>query len=257
MARTYVVTGSASGIGRATRDRLEAEGARVVGVDRVDAEVVADLSTPEGRLAMAAGVRAATESVDAVIACAGVAVARPLSVSVNYFGAVATLELLQPLLAEGVEPRAVAVTSMASILGYDDELVEACLAGEETAALARAGSLADGDRRSTIYASSKRALSLWIRRAAVMPEWAGAGIPLNGAAPGVIETAMTREALADARSRRAIDQAVPMPLGGPGTPEAVAALLIWLSSSENTLTTGQIVFIDGGADAVLRGGSTI
>lgn len=47
--RTIVVTGSASGIGAATRKRLTSQGARVIGVDLRDAEVQADLSTAKGR----------------------------------------------------------------------------------------------------------------------------------------------------------------------------------------------------------------
>jgi NAD(P)-dependent dehydrogenase (short-subunit alcohol dehydrogenase family) len=46
---TYVVTGSASGMGRAVSDRLRAAGHQVVTVDLHDADVVADLSTAEGR----------------------------------------------------------------------------------------------------------------------------------------------------------------------------------------------------------------
>ena len=54
--RTTVVTGSASGMGAATRELLEADGQRVIGVDLRDAEVVADLATPEGRAAAVAEV---------------------------------------------------------------------------------------------------------------------------------------------------------------------------------------------------------
>jgi NAD(P)-dependent dehydrogenase (short-subunit alcohol dehydrogenase family) len=45
-----------------------------------------------------------------------------------------------------------------------------------------------------------------------------------------------------------------MPLGGfPGKPGQVAALLAWCVSEENSLMTGQILFIDGGADCLIRG----
>jgi NAD(P)-dependent dehydrogenase (short-subunit alcohol dehydrogenase family) len=47
--RTYVITGTASGIGRATRQLLESQGHRVIGADLRDAEIIADLSTVEGR----------------------------------------------------------------------------------------------------------------------------------------------------------------------------------------------------------------
>lgn len=45
MPRTSVLTGAASGIGKATKDLLEQRGERVIGVDIHDAEVVVDLST--------------------------------------------------------------------------------------------------------------------------------------------------------------------------------------------------------------------
>ena len=110
--RIVVVTGSASGMGAATRARLEADGQRVVGVDLRDAEVVADLGTPDGRPGR--GRRASRElaggSIDGLVTWAGVAglTERPpgsLLVSVNYFGTVALLEGLRPLLAAGDRAR--------------------------------------------------------------------------------------------------------------------------------------------------------
>ena len=56
MKRTYVVSGSASGIGAATAALLRDRGDRVVGVDLRDADVVADLSSARGRTAAVAGV---------------------------------------------------------------------------------------------------------------------------------------------------------------------------------------------------------
>jgi enoyl-[acyl-carrier-protein] reductase (NADH) len=47
----------------------------------------------------------------------------------------------------------------------------------------------------------------------------------------------------------------PMPLGGPYEPEAAAELLAWLSSETNGHMTGQTIFLDGGADVMLRGDS--
>ena len=45
----YAISGSASGMGAATRARLEAAGHQVIGIDLRDAEVIADLGTVEGR----------------------------------------------------------------------------------------------------------------------------------------------------------------------------------------------------------------
>ena len=254
MARTYVITGSASGIGAALATRLRGEGHRVVGVDVADpgdgsVDVVADLSTPEGREAMVAGVTAATDgSVDAVVANAGVSLPDPLTVRVNYFGAVATLEGLRPLLARGTEPRAVATCSMAVLGPLDEDLVEACLTGDE----AHACEVAEGKDLLT-YGSSKRALARWLRRVAPTEDWAGAGIPLNAVGPGVVETPMTAPMLETPEGKELIDSAVPMPLHGYAQPEEIAALMAWLAGEENRLLCGQVIFIDGGSDAVLRG----
>lgn len=250
--RTTVVTGSASGIGAATAAILQDDGQRVVGVDLRDADVVADLSTAEGRASMVADVRAVTDgSIDAVIACAGIAADSPTTIAVNYFGAVATLEGLRPLLAESMAPRAVVVASVASILGADAEVVDACLAGDEERALA-----ATAANPSMAYLTSKTALARWIRRQAPTDEWAGAGIPLNAIAPGTVTTSMTAELLDAPGGRDMVDAAVPMPLNGHATAQQVAPLLVWLAGTTNSHVTGQVVFVDGGADAVIRGDST-
>ena len=55
MTRTYVVTGSASGIGKATANLLTSQGHRVIGVDIRDADVVADLDVQYALTESAAG----------------------------------------------------------------------------------------------------------------------------------------------------------------------------------------------------------
>lgn len=254
MIRTIVVTGSAAGIGRATRERLEREGARVIGVDLRDAEIQVDLSTTEGRAALVEEVKALTPSVGALVACAGVDDPDPITVRVNYFGAVASVEKLRGLLMAGVDPRVVVVASQAAIQPkIDDEIVNACLEGDESQATALSAlAFADGRPRAT-YASSKRALCMWVRREAPLKRWAGAGIAINAVAPGIIVTRLTLPYLESAEGRAEISKRVPMPLHGPGLPEDVAALLVWLASPENRLVTGQVIFADGGSDAQMRG----
>ena len=249
--RTYVVTGSASGIGAATAERLSSAGHRVIGVDLRDADVSADLSTEAGRAAMVAGVAAMVDGIDAVVACAGISADGPATIAVNYFGAVATLEGLRPLLAGSAAPRAVVIASVASILGAEEDVVDACLAGDEPAALDRMEA-----NPAMAYLTSKTALARWVRRTAPSPEWAGAGIPLNAIAPGTVRTPMTAELLAAEGGLEMVDTAVPMPLNGHAGPEDVAPLLEFLTSVENSHVTGQVVFVDGGADAVLRGDRT-
>jgi NAD(P)-dependent dehydrogenase (short-subunit alcohol dehydrogenase family) len=251
MPRTYVVTGSASGIGRATSELLASEGHRVIDVDRHGASVTADLSTPEGRLAMVAAVTdavGADGAVDAVVANAGVSDPPALCVQVNFFGAVATLEGLRPLLARSDAPRAVVTASSSVLTGADPALLEACLAGDEAAALAAAAPVG-----LLSYPTTKRAIARWVRRQAPTDAWAGAGIGLNAVAPGVVLTPMTQPLLDDEAMHELMDSAVPMPYGGYAQPAHVARLIAFLASGDTQRITGQVVFVDGGADTVLRG----
>jgi enoyl-[acyl-carrier-protein] reductase (NADH) len=64
---------------------------------------------------------------------------------------------------------------------------------------------------------------------------------------------MTRDLLATPEGTAMVDAAVPMPLNSHQPPESVAQLLLWLTDPVNTHTTGQTIYCDGGADAVLRG----
>ena len=101
--KTYAVTGAASGIGAATTAMVRERGHRVVTVDRHDADVVADLSTVEGRDRAVAGVQELTGVLHGIVPCAGVAgltgVDPQLVASVNYFGAIALVDGLHPQLA--------------------------------------------------------------------------------------------------------------------------------------------------------------
>jgi NAD(P)-dependent dehydrogenase (short-subunit alcohol dehydrogenase family) len=258
MNRTIVITGAASGIGKATAELLIERGDRVIGVDVHGTDVVADLTTEDGRASMVEEVtRLSDGAIDAIIANAGLATPTARTVAVNYFGALATLEGLRPLLAGSDAPRAVATASMASLFPPDPQLLEALDSGDEPAALARGAVLEaeGGDAGNLIYGTTKRALIRWIRRNAATPDWAGAGIPLNAIAPGVVETPMTEAFTATPEARSAVLTMVPMPLNGIFQPRDVAYLLAWLSSEENAHLCGQVVFIDGGSDVVIRGES--
>lgn len=246
--RIYALTGAASGIGYATKQLIESRGGRVIGIDIRDADVVADLATPDGRAAMIEKVADLSGgTIDAILAIAGVDTAGPPTIAVNYYGAIATLDGLRPLLAKSSAPRAVAVSSITSVHAFDQHLLNLMLDGSEALALDRAK-----DAEFT-YATSKRGLSRWIRRHAVRPEWAAAGIPLNAIAPGLVKTALLSRLFEDPAVERRIKGGSPMPLGGPYEPSAAAELLVWLASEANGHMTGQTIFIDGGADVVLRG----
>ena len=256
MTRTYVITGAASGIGAATSKILKDAGHTVIGVDLENSDVNADLSTALGRHDGAAAVVDLSQGkIDAVIACAGLAHPIAKTVSVNYFGVTEFLFALLPTLTRSSAPRVAITSSMASLMPNSIALVAAMCADDEAKALEIAQGLVDagGGAEQLIYGSTKRAISRWVRRESIRPRWAGAGIPLNAVGPGIVKTPMVADMISTKEARDAISAMVPMPLNGYMEPEAVASLLIWLTSPENTHTTGQTIYIDGGSDVALRG----
>ena len=255
--RIYAVTGAASGIGAATAEHLERCGARVIGCDLRDAEVIADLATADGRAALSEGVaRLCRGRLDGIVANAGGGRAETM-LALNYFGALATLVGLRPLLLASPDPRAVVVSSISSLGPTDAALIEVCMAGDEAAAVAAGDdAIAGGKSALDLYGSAKHALTRWCRRAARGPQWAGAGIPLNVVAPGVIDTPAAAYILSDTERRAQMGAMVPLNASYPGSPEAMAALLGWCVSAENNLMTGQVLFADAGFECQARGEKT-
>ncbi|MFA5884109.1 MAG: SDR family oxidoreductase [Acidimicrobiia bacterium] len=252
---TICITGSASGMGAATAARLRDHGHTVIGVDVRDADVVADLGSPEGRAAAIAGVEAASSgTLDGFAPFAGIGGlpdrAGSLVASVNYFGTSVLLEGLRPLLATGTDPSVVVISSNSTTCQPDvpQDLIDAFLADDEP--LAR--EIADGHGSVVTYPASKIALARWVRRHAVGPDWAGAGIRLNAVAPGLVDTALTAEQRADPTMAPLIAQ-FPIPLGRGGRPEELAALVEFLLGPDSTFFCGSVIWCDGGTDALLRG----
>lgn len=252
--RTTVVTGSASGMGAATKARLEAAGERVIGVDRHDADVIADLGTDLGRTnAVLAVTQLADGAIDGLVTWAGIPgltdVPGSLLASVNYFGTIALLDGLRPLLAAGDRPAAVAISSNSTTCqpGVPMAVVEACLAGDEAAARAAAD---DAGALGT-YPATKTAIAWWVRDHAPTDEWAGAGITLNVVAPGAVETPLLQATRDDPTIGHFID-AFPIPMGRTGDAEELAAVVAFLLGPEARWFCGSVLMVDGGTDALLQ-----
>lgn len=244
---TVAVTGSAGGMGVALRARLEAQGDTVIGIDVRDAEVLADLATEDGRAAMVDAVAAHSAGhLDGLVVAAGITHDDgQLVTSVNYFGAIATLTGLRPLLIGSPRASAVVVGSNSSTTqpGLPLELTELCLAGDEAAARAAAG------HGVAAYGATKLALARWVRRHATTSEWIGAGIRLNAIAPGFIATPMTA---GTEDFVMGLGEIYPIPAARAGTADEIAGLLAYLLGPDAGFFCGSVIFMDGGTDAALR-----
>ena len=267
--RTIVITGSASGMGAATKARLETAGDRVIGVDLRNADVVADLGTADGRKAAIDAVTTLSGGrIDGLVTWAGLPglTDRPgsLLASVNYFGSVALLAGLRPLLAKGDRPSAVAISSNSTTCqpGVPMDVVALCLAGDEPGA--RAAAIAAkilAEEQSPITArtlcfevkpeATKTAIAHWVRRNAPGPEWAGAGITLNAVAPGAVETPLLQASRNDPVIGEMVD-AFPVPIGRKAEPDELAAFVQFLLGPDARFFCGSVVFVDGGTDAQFR-----
>jgi NAD(P)-dependent dehydrogenase (short-subunit alcohol dehydrogenase family) len=206
-------------------------------------------SVPPARAALIYGVaHLCGGRLDGIVANAGGGPAETM-LSLNFFGAVATVSGLRPLLETSAAPRAVVISSVAALGPFDQGLVDACLRGDETAAVAAAQAWsAAGGSPAHLYGSAKHVLNCWCRKASVAPTRAGAGIPLNVIAPGIVDTPAAAWILSNPAIREEMLRRVPLPAVRPARPAQVAALVAWCVSPENALMTGQVLFADGGLE---------
>lgn len=246
------VTGAASGIGAAVTKQLRDAGHTVIGIDRNGSDVMADLSTVEGRKSAVQEVLAASNGVlDHLVLCAGLGVTAPnsgLIVAVNYFGVTDLLDGLAGALAKGKQPSAVVVGSVASVQPGADEppMVEAMLDGDFEAAVTAAN---EQDNPSLAYAGSKYAVSVFVRRN--VRAWADLGVRVNVMAPGVVETPLYKASTEDPKYGEATRNFV-APLGRGSKPEEAANVIRFLLSEQASFIHGTVLFADGGMDAMIR-----
>ena len=249
--RTAVVTGAASGIGRAVALALAEAGARVVVADRetgAGARVAAELAG-----GAAAGHRFAELDVTDPGSVRGLfaALPAPADILVNNAG------INLPAALFDVSPddigRTLAVNQTGMILCAQAAAAGMTAAGSGVIVNMASESGLEGSTGQSVYAASKAAVYSLTRSWA--KEFGSRGVRVVGVAPGPLEpTGMTgaayMAALARARGTTpaAIDRgyAAAIPLGRAGTLAEVANVVVFLASPRASYVTGTVVNVSGG-----------
>ena len=249
--KTYAMTGGASGIGSGVKKQLIQNGFKVIDVDVRDSDIIADLSTDEGRKTAISGIRSAIpEGLDGFIPCAGLGAHVENSqkiIKVNFFGVVTIIEGIRDLLEKKDGSIVIISSNSAPMPNENQELVDAMIEGNEKGA----GDIADQFDGFTAYVSSKLAITRWMRRNA--PEFITQGVRLNAVAPGITQSGMTDaafEAPSTAEAMQAFAESVPV--GFIAKPAHIAHAVLFLLSEEAEFICGSVLFVDGGHDAMLR-----
>lgn len=239
--KAAVVTGAASGIGRATALRLAREGARVLAADRA-AEGLAETA------ALAAAQGTAIETMLADVAKADA----PTAVIGGAVARLGGLDLLMNNAGVGGSKRAdltdddafdahLAI-NLRAVFRFSRAAVAVMKPG---AAIVNVASIFGmiGFPGTAAYAAAKAGVAGLTRQMAA--DYGPEGIRVNAIAPGLIETGMTRKRIAESNWFRG--QMTEMtPLGRNGQPEDIAAAAAFLLSDEAAFITGQVLVVDGG-----------
>jgi 3-oxoacyl-[acyl-carrier protein] reductase len=234
--KTALVTGAAGGIGRACCAALAAEGARVVCSD-VDVQAVAtgavfigaltvggDLTSADDADRIVAETVELTESLDVLVTSHGIFRSVPIpDIDPTDWDRVQAVNLRATFLICRAALRAMIPRRQGSIV------MIASLAGQ-------VGGLNSG----ADYATSKAGVAAFTKSLARQagPE----GIRVNCVNPGFIDTAMTAD-YPEAGRRSVLEQT---PLGRIGTPEEVAAAVVWLASDAASFVHGAHLDVNGG-----------
>ena len=246
--RVAIVTGGASGIGRATATRLASDGAQVV---------VADVQDQAGA-AFCASLRAA--GADATFISCDVSldeqVRECVAATATRYGHVDILVNVAGGSSRSTRAHEMPLEEFEQVLSLNlhgtFRFVNQVLPHMEAARYGRIVNVSStaafvmSDRTTPAYASAKAAIIALTRQ--LVFNYSRHGITANVVAPGHIRTPIALrlgEAALQARAKL-------IPAGRIGDPEDVAALIAFLASDEASFITGQAIVIDGGQTSVMN-----
>lgn len=245
--KAALVTGGASGIGRATALTLAREGARVLVADRDAAGASAVAATIAGRGggAHAVGCDVTREDEVAAMVQTAVDVFGRLDCAVNNAGVTAPGGLLHEIAVEDWE-RTLAVNLTGVFLCLRHELPVMRAQGEGAIVNISSGAGLIGTPGLAHYCASKHGILGLTKTAAL--ENARAGVRVNALCPGSTDTPMLQDFMGrSAQARKMILASAPS--GRLGLPEEIAEAAVWLCSARASYVSGESMLVDGGAVA--------
>jgi len=237
-----LVTGAASGIGRATALRLAEEGAAVVATD-INAPLLEKLSVDaaglDGPLTILVGDVSSEEGVRRTVAAAVSELGR-LDVVVNVAGVLSFSHTHEQSLDEW--NRLISVNLTGTFL-VCREVLPHLLATRGNIVNLASTAAHSGQPWASAYAASKGGVLAFSRALAV--EYAGAGLRVNTISPGAIDTPITAAFhLPEGADIKLLNRVTPIS-GNFGTPEGIAAAIAYVASDEASHMNGADILIDG------------
>jgi NAD(P)-dependent dehydrogenase (short-subunit alcohol dehydrogenase family) len=244
--KVCVITGAASGIGRATAERFAAERARLVLTDIQEAPLLALAETLQASGADVETVIGDVSQVDDARSMLQAAIDRfgRLDILIANAGIIPLGDILESDVAVWDQVMAVDGRGMWLTCKF---AIEAMHVQGTAGAIVCVSSISgvEGQRRQSTYGPAKFVASGITKHLAI--EWADRGIRVNAVAPGTIRTERVMQLPDEPGGPEYLAAIEAMhPMGRIGEPSEVAAAILFLASDDASFVTGVILPVDGG-----------